>query len=264
MARTAPTAAFFDLDKTIIATSSVTAFSRPFFAGGLITRRDVLRAAYAQFLFTLGRADADQTERLRLFLSSMVKGWDVAQVSQIVTETLHQHIEPTVYAEALALMADHRAAGRDVVIVSASGAEVVEPIAQMLEADRVIATRMEIVDGRYTGDVAFYNYGENKAASIAELAAERGYDLAECYAYSDSETDAPMLDLVGHGYVVNPDRSLRRLATEHGWEALTFVRPVALRPTFPPPQRSVPVLVIVAAGVVVAALLVRRRRRRSA
>jgi len=260
----ARTAAFFDLDKTIIATSSVTAFSRPFFAGGLITRRDVLRAAYAQFLFTLGRADADQTERLRLFLSSMVKGWDVAQVSQIVTETLHQHIEPTVYAEALALMDEHRAAGRDVVIVSASGAEVVEPIAAMLGADHVIATRMEIVDGRYTGDVAFYNYGDNKAASIAELAAERGYDLAECFAYSDSETDEPMLDLVGHGYVVNPDRSLRRLAAEHGWETLTFVRPVALRPSFPPPERSVPALVLVAAGAVTAVLLIRRRRRRIA
>ena len=121
---------------------------------------------------------------------------------------------------------------------------------------------MEIVAGRYPGDVAFYNYGENKASSIAELAATRGYDLPECYAYSDSETDAPMLDLVGHGFVVNPDRSLRRLATEHGWETLTFVRPVALRPTFPPPERSVPVLVLVAAGVVATVLLVRRRRHR--
>jgi HAD superfamily hydrolase (TIGR01490 family) len=258
------TAAFFDLDKTIIATSSVTAFSRPFFAGGLITRRDVLRAAYAQFLFLLGRADADQSERLRLFLSSMVKGWDVAQVSAIVTETLHQHIEPSVYAEALALMKEHRAAGRDVVIVSASGVEVVEPIAQMLGADHVIATRMEIVDGRYTGEVASYNFGEHKAESISELAAERDYDLAECYAYSDSETDAPMLDLVGHGYVVNPDRSLRRKAAEHGWQTLTFERPVALRPSFPPPERSVPVLVVVGAIVVAGMLLLRRRRRPTA
>src|SRR5450756_2578497 len=121
----ARTAAFFDLDKTIIATSSATAFSRPFFAGGLITRRDVLRTAYAQFLFLLGRADADQTDRLRAFLSSMVAGWDVAQVSSIVNETLHLHIEPTVYAEALALIDEHHAAGRDVVVVSGSGAELV-------------------------------------------------------------------------------------------------------------------------------------------
>jgi HAD superfamily hydrolase (TIGR01490 family) len=260
----ASAAAFFDLDKTIIATSSATAFSRPFFAGGLITRRDVLRAAYAQFLFLLGRADAEQTDRLRAFLSSMVAGWDVAQVSSIVNETLHQHIEPSVYAEAMALIEEHQAAGRDVVIVSASGAEVVEPIAAMLGADHVIATRLEIADGRYTGGMAFYNFGENKATAILELATERGYDLAECYAYSDSETDAPMLDAVGHGAVVNPDRALRRMAVEHGWEALTFVRPVALRPAFPPPQRSIPALAVVAVLVVGIVLIARRSRRRGA
>ena len=260
----ARTAAFFDLDKTIIATSSVTAFSRPFFAGGLITRRDVLRTAYAQFLFLLGRADADQTDRLRAFLSSMVAGWDVAQVSSIVNETLHLHIEPTVYAEALALIDEHHAAGRDVVIVSASGAELVEPIAEMLGADHVIATQMEIVDGRYTGGIAFYNFGENKATAILELAAEQGYDLADCYAYSDSVTDAPLLDAVGHGSVVNPDRGLRRMAAERGWDALTFVRPVALRPSFPPPRRSVPALAVVAAVVVVGIVLLRRHRRPTA
>lgn len=257
-------AAFFDLDKTIIATSSVTAFSRPFMAGGLITRREVLRTAYAQFLFLMGRADTEQSDRLREFLSSMAKGWDVAQVSQIVNETLHLHIEPTVYAEAIALIEEHHRAGRDVVIVSASGSEVVEPIAEMLGADHVIATRMEVVDGRYTGSIAFYAFGENKATAVRELAAERGYDLDASYAYSDSITDAPMLDLVGHGHVVNPDRTLRRIAVEHGWQPLTFVRPVALRPSFPPPQRSVPAVAVVAAVAVGVALLVRHRRRRSA
>lgn len=253
-------AAFFDLDKTIIATSSATAFSKPFFAGGLITRRDVLRTAYAQFLFLLGRADADQTERLRAFLSSMVAGWDVAQVSAIVTETLHQHIEPTVYAEAIALIEEHHSEGRDVVVVSASGAEVVEPIAAMLGADHVVATRMEIVDGRYTGQIAHYNYGDAKAAAVRELAEAQGYDLAACFAYSDSVTDVPMLEAVGNGYVVNPDRALRRIAAEHDWDVLTFVRPVALRPSFPPPRRSVPVLAAAAVGAAALVWWARRRR----
>lgn len=254
-------AAFFDLDKTIIATSSATAFSRPFFAGGLITRRDVLRTAYAQFLFLLGGADADQTERLRAHLSAMVAGWDVAQVSSIVSETLHLHIEPTVYAEAVALIDEHHRAGDDVVIVSASGAEVVEPIAALLGADHVIATRMEIADGRYTGGIAFYAYGENKAEAVRELAQEQGYDLAASTAYSDSVTDVPMLEAVGRALVVNPDRSLRRLAAERGWDALTFVRPVALRPHFPEPRRSVPVAVVVALAAVAVVVLVRRTRR---
>ncbi|KGM09172.1 HAD family hydrolase [Cellulomonas bogoriensis] len=254
-------AAFFDLDKTIIATSSATAFSRPFLAGGLLTRGDVLRTAYAHFLFVLGRADADQTERLRAHLSAMVTGWDVAQVSAIVNETLHLHIEPTVYAEAVELIAAHKAAGRDVVVVSASGSEVVTPIARLLGADHVIATRMEVVDGRYTGEIAFYAYGENKATAVRELAAERGYDLERSHAYTDSITDVPMLQAVGHGAVVNPDRALRRLAVEHGWEALTFRRPVALRPRLPRPSRSVPVLALLAVGLTAWVLLHRRRRR---
>ena len=205
-------AAFFDLDKTIIATSSATAFSRPFLAEGLLTRRSVMRTAYAQLLYLVGGADEDQTERLRAQLSRMVAGWDVAQVSAIVAETLHESIDPTVYAEAVALIEAHHAAGRDVVVVSASGAEVVEPIAAILGADHVIATRMNVVDGRYTGEIDFYAYGENKASAIRELAAVEGYDLGASYAYSDSITDAPMLGTVGHAFAVNPDQALRRLA----------------------------------------------------
>ncbi len=246
-------AAFFDLDKTIIATSSAVAFSRPFLAGGLITRRDVLRTAYAQFLYLVGGADADQTERLRAHLSSMVTGWDVAQVSAIVAETLHQSIDPTVYAEAVTLIEDHHAAGHDVVIVSASGSEVVAPIAAMLGADHVIASRMSVEDGRYTGEIDFYAYGEKKAEAIREIAAERGYDLGASYAYSDSITDTPMLSAVGHGFAVNPDRGLRRAAAENGWTVLTFSRPVSLRARIHP---TAPVLTVGTVAVLAAATLV--------
>jgi HAD superfamily hydrolase (TIGR01490 family) len=223
-------AAFFDLDKTIIATSSAAAFTRPFFAGGLLSRGDVLRSAYAHFLFMVGGADADQTERMRAQLSALVTGWDVQTVSRIVAETLHEHIDPYVYAEAVDLIASHHGAGRDVVIVSASGTELVEPIAAALGADHAISTRMSVADGLFTGEIDFYAYGENKAVAIGELAAARGYDLASCYAYSDSITDAPMLAAVGHAFAVNPDRNLRRLAAERGWQVLTFARPVTLRP----------------------------------
>ena len=221
-------AAFFDLDKTIIATSSATAFSRGFLAEGLLTRRNVLRTAVAQFLYLVGGADAAQTERLRANLSRTVTGWPVSQVSQIVAETLHEAIDPTVYAEAVALIAEHHAAGRDVVVVSASGSEIVEPIAAVLGADHVVATRMQVVDGLYTGDIDFYAYGENKAEAIRELSQSHGYDLASSFAYSDSITDAPMLGVVGHGFAVNPDRALRRLAVENGWGVLAFRRPVPL------------------------------------
>lgn len=252
-------AAFFDLDKTIIATSSAAAFTRPFFAGGLLRRRDVLRSAYAHFLFMVGGADADQTERMRANLSELVTGWDADTVSRIVDETLHEYIDPYVYAEAVELIEWHRSVGHDVVIVSASGTELVEPIAAMLGADRAISTRMAVRDGLYTGEIDFYAYGENKAAAIRDLAAENGYDLAECFAYSDSITDAPMLASVGHGSAVNPDRNLRRLAVEEGWEVLTFANPVSLHRRMRPP---LPVTVVAGvATVAVAAWIVWRLAR---
>ncbi|MGI8901613.1 MAG: HAD-IB family hydrolase, partial [Nocardioides sp.] len=138
-------AAFFDLDKTIIARSSTLAFSKSFQAGGLISRRAVLRSAYAQFVYLVGAADHDQMEKMRDFLSKLSAGWDVQTVSDIVADTLHNIVDPLVYDEAVSLIEEHQLAGRDVIIVSASGSEVVEPIGDPLGADGVVATRMQIV-----------------------------------------------------------------------------------------------------------------------
>ena len=223
------TAAFFDLDKTIIAKSSTLAFGRPFFQSGLINRRTVVRSAYAQFVFAIAGADEDQMDRMRQFITAMCAGWDVAQIREIVNETLHEIIDPIVYSEAVSLIAEHKAAGRDVVIVSTSGEEVVGPIGAMVGADEVIASRMVVEDGKYTGEIAEYRYGPGKASAIVELAEARGYDLGECYAYSDSVTDVPMLEAVGHPTAVNPDRGLRKVATERGWPVLIFSNAVPLR-----------------------------------
>jgi HAD superfamily hydrolase (TIGR01490 family) len=259
------TAAFFDLDKTVIAKSSTLAFSRSFYHGGLINRRAVLKSAYAQFVYLAGGADHDQMERMRQYLSSMCTGWDVQQVREIVAETLHDLIDPLIYDEAATLVEDHHMAGRDVVIVSSSGAEVVEPIGEMLGADRVIATRMVVEDGRYTGDIEYYAYGETKAAAIKDMAAAEGYDLSRCYAYSDSVTDLPMLETVGHPYAVNPDRALRREAANRGWPILVFSRPVSLRqrvPNISVPSRPVLAATAIGAGVAAAGLVWYATRRR--
>ena len=260
---TRPTAAFFDLDKTIIAKSSTLAFSREFQAGGLISRRAMLRSAYAQFVFFTGGADHDQMDKMRQFMSQLCAGWDVATVREIVHDTLDNIVEPLVYDEAVSLIEEHRLEGRDIVIVSASGAEVVEPIGEMLGADRVIATRMEIVDGKYTGNIDYYAYAEEKARAIEHLAETVGYDLSECFAYSDSVTDVHMLEVVGHPFAVNPDRELRRIATSNEWPVLSFVRPVALRRHVPLPPAK-PTLAALAVGGAVAAgsvLWANRRRR---
>lgn len=230
------TAAFFDLDKTVIAKSSTLAFSKPFFAQGLINRRTVLKSTYAQFLFLMSGADHDQMDRMRSYITNMCAGWDVEQVKSIVGETLHDIVNPLVFAEAAELIADHRLCGRDVVVVSASGEEIVAPIARAVGATHAMATRMVVEDGRYTGEIAFYCYGEGKVAAIRELAAREGYALEHCYAYSDSITDLPMLEAVGHPAVVNPDRALRKEAAARDWPVLGFSRPVSLRDRIPAPS----------------------------
>ncbi|MCA1822967.1 MAG: HAD-IB family hydrolase [Frankia sp.] len=222
-------AAFFDLDKTVIAKSSTLAMGRPFYHGGLITRRAVLTSTYAQLVYLLGGADESQMDRMRAYLQELSRGWDAQQVKDVVAETLHDIVDPLVYDEAVTLIEEHHAAGRDVVIVSSSGQEIVEGIGEMVGADLAIGSRAVVVDGKYTGELEFYAYGEAKATAIRELADRAGYDLAECYAYSDSMTDLPMLDVVGHPYVVNPDKGLRTVAAERGWPVLRFTRPVSLR-----------------------------------
>ncbi len=259
-------AAFFDLDKTVIAKSSTLAFGKHFYRGGLVNRRAVLKSSFAQFVYLLQGADADSMDKMRDYLKALCAGWDVQQVHDIVAETLHELIEPMVYEEAVALFAEHRAAGREVVLVSSSGEEVVGPIGEMLGVDRIIATRMVVEDGKYTGDIAFYCYGEGKAVAIRDLAQTSGLDLADCYAYSDSATDAPMLAAVGHPFAVNPDKSLRKSATEQGWPVLTFRRPVRVRdrmPSMSPPPRAVGVTATVLAGLVAVAWVAARRSRRA-
>ncbi len=247
-------AAFFDLDKTILATSSALAFARPFYRGGLIGRSDVIRSAYAQFIFLASGADHDQMETMRRYMSDLVKGWDVAKVREIVAETIDVIIDPAVYDEAVALIEEHRAAGRDIVIISSSGTEVVEPIGERLGADVAIGTQLVVEDGRYTGEILFYAYGEGKAQAMRDLADERGYDLAASYAYTDSVTDLPMLDIVGHPTAVNPDAELRRIATERAWPVVDFARPVSMRSRLSVEKRQAVAAGAAAAAVSAAAL----------
>jgi HAD superfamily hydrolase (TIGR01490 family) len=228
---TARAAAFFDLDKTILAKSSSLAFAKPLYDGGLIGRSDVLKSAYAQLVYLTSGADHDQMERMRVYLSRLCVGWDVEQIKKIVGETLDDIVDPIVYQEAVKLMAEHQAAGRDVIIISSSGTEIVEPIGARLGVDKAIGTQMVIEDGKYTGEVLFYAYGPGKADAMRALADDEGYSLPDSYAYSDSYTDLPMLEVVGHPFAVNPDEQLRRVARERVWPVLEFAKPESMNTT---------------------------------
>ena len=245
-------AAFFDLDKTIIAKSSPLALGRSFFREGLIGRSFLLKSLYAQLVFALMGADDSKMERMRVEAAKLTAGWEPEKVRQVVNEVLEEVISPLIYAEALELMHDHRSAGRLVCIVSSSPEEIVEPLARMLRVNRYIATRPTVVDGKYTGDLDFYAYGPHKAEAIEKLASELGIDLAASFAYSDSATDVPMLEVVGNPVAVNPDKALRRIALDRGWTIETFRNPVPLRSRLPqlrPPEVTVTNGVAAAAGV---------------
>jgi HAD superfamily hydrolase (TIGR01490 family) len=258
------TAAFFDLDKTILGTTSSLVFTRPLFDQGLIKRADVVRSAYRQFIFTVADADHVQTEKMREYLSALVTGWDVEQLQSIIQDSLDDRITPTVHAEALELIAQHKSAGRDVIIISASGSEIVNPVAQLLGADLAISTELEIFNGKYTGGITFYAYGQNKAIAINELAKREGYDLSRSFAYSDSLTDLPMLEAVGMPHAVNPDSGLREIAIERGWPVLTFEKPAALRrPIIDDPEQRKKAVITVGTIAVFAAWYFKRRSKKN-
>ncbi len=249
-------AAFFDLDKTVIATSSVLALGGTFYRDGLISKRTIVRGLYAQVLYLLVGADENKMDRMREAMLTLTRGWDQQHVKELVRETLDEVLTPIIYAEALDLIDEHRKAGRKTVIISSSPAETVEPIGEYLGVDDVIATRALVdANGRYTGELAFYAYAAQKAEAIREMAVAEGIDLASSYAYSDSITDLPMLELVGNPVAVNPDRELTRIAREREWEIRYFQRPVRLRDRVPVPPRG-PTIAAGTAAVAIASALV--------
>ena len=258
-------AAYFDLDKTIIAKSSTLAFRRHMYRAGLLNRRTLLLMAVAQFFYVLFGADHGQMERVRGALMALIKGWDSHQVKEIVAETLKDVVAPMVYAEALFLIDEHHREGRLVVVVSSSPVEIVEPLARYLGIEDVIATRVGVDDeGRYTGELEFYAYGSGKADALDEMAAT-GTDLAASYAYSDSHTDLPLLEKVGHPVAVNPDRELRKVAEDNDWPIMEFKLPVDMRTRLSEIPKPVPIISgaavasAIAAFVVVAVIRARRK-----
>lgn len=252
-------AAFFDLDKTIIAKSSTLAFTRPLFRAGFLNRASLLKAGIAQTYYHMFGADHDQLERVRQELGELTRGWSQEEVASLVEETVEEVVAPLVYAEALTIIDEHVRAGRNVVVISSSPIEIVRPLCEYLGLTEVIATLPEVdEEGRYTGDISFYAYGEGKAEAIRELAERTDLSLADSFAYSDSLTDLPMLEAVGHPVAVNPDRELRAVAEERDWQILEFEREVTVGRRVPKP---VPVISGAVAGGLAAALAVWAVRR---
>ncbi|MHB2028571.1 MAG: HAD family hydrolase [Acidimicrobiales bacterium] len=210
-------AVFFDLDGTLLARSSVMALARPLRDAGLIRPSFVARGIAAQMLHfhTGGRTGA--RERL---LGAALQDLPVERLCGVLDNCLKSTLAPLVHDGALDLLSTHRQAGRRLYLVSSAPEEVVTRTGAMLGVDRVLATKLESHDGVYTGRVGSFCQGGEKAKVVRVAASADRIDLAASYAYADSISDLPMLEAVGHPYVVNPDRELARVAKRHGWEII--------------------------------------------
>jgi HAD superfamily hydrolase (TIGR01490 family) len=257
-------AAFFDLDKTVIAKSSTLAFGKPLYKAGFLGRKALARMGLAQVMYLLFGADEDQLARARDELLHLIAGWQRDEIEQLVRETLTDVAEPLVYAEALFLIDEHARRGRRVIIISASPEEIVRPIAEHIGVREVIATKVKTdTQGRYLPEVDVYAMGPGKAEAMEELARTADIDLEGSFAYSDSITDLPMLEAVGNPVVVNPEKELRTVAEEREWPMLEFQRPVTVGPAIPRPSPLTGAAVALSAAALAAAVALMKRRSRA-
>jgi HAD superfamily hydrolase (TIGR01490 family) len=217
-------AAFFDLDRTLMAGSSGLYWARAARGAGLLTRRRIARYGWENVKFRLRGSTDQATDRVRREVGEMISGQRVVDLQRLAPKVL-AGVLPRLYPQMLEVAHAHQDAGRPVYICTAASQEMAEMLAHVLSFDGALGARSEVVDGRYTGRSAGpFTYREGKSVAMRELAAAEGIDLAASYAYSDSESDLPMLRTVGHPVVVNPDAELRRVARQEGWEIMRFER----------------------------------------
>ena len=224
MTNTTRTAAFFDLDRTLIAGSSAFVFARAARDAGYIRIQDflpdVVRALKFQFFGSSDESSHSVRDRILSRVGGMNQA-DLVGLNELVLPELLGLIRP----EARALLDQHHAAGRETWIVSASPIELVEPLAIALGMTGGIGTKGEVDNGVYTGRLdGPFCYGEGKAEAITTLAAERGIDLANSWSYSDSMSDLPMMEIVGNAVSVNPDTELATLSRSRGWPVVVFAQ----------------------------------------
>ena len=217
-------AAFFDLDKTLMAGSSGVFFARAAYETGMISRRRLARDVYENLRFRLRGSTDDRADEVRRRVGEMIAGVPVRELARMSPRVL-AGVLPRLYPHMLERAYAHQDDGLLVYILTAASQEMADLLAHVLAFDGGLGSRSEIVDGRYTGRAAGpFNYREGKVISMREVAEREGIDLAASYAYSDSESDLPMLRAVGHPVVVNPDADLRRIAGEEGWEIVHLDR----------------------------------------
>jgi HAD superfamily hydrolase (TIGR01490 family) len=225
MAAEGSPAAFFDLDRTLMEGSSAFQFGRAAYKAGLLSRRQLIADGWANLMFRLRGASDESSHELRRRISQSLEGIRVRDMERLGADVL-AGVLPRLYPQVLAIAHQHQDDGRRVYIVTAASQELAGMLAGVLALDGAIGSQFsEVVDGVYTGrPTGLFVYGREKAVAIERLAEREGLDLERSYAYSDSASDLPMLQVVGHPVAVNPDSALAAAAREQGWEVLRFDR----------------------------------------
>lgn len=217
-------AAFFDLDRTLIAGSSAFVFGHAAWRHGLMPTRDLLSDAWKAITFRFSGASDEKADAVRDRILEAIQGRTAAELMALGEDIIPRLLD-NVRKESQGFIDLHREAGRATYVVTASPIEIVRRLSMELGMTGAIATVAEAVDGVYTGRLSLpFCYGPAKADAVRAEADRQGYDLALCYAYSDSASDLPMLEIVGHPVAVNPDRGLEAVARSRGWPIVEFSR----------------------------------------
>jgi HAD superfamily hydrolase (TIGR01490 family) len=253
------TAAFFDLDNTLVQGASLFHLARGLAAHRLLTGRDIARFGWSQLTFRIRGERAGQVESTRQRALSFAAGHTVAEIATICHDVFEDYLERKIWPGTRALAQGHLSRGEPVWLLTAAPTELAGIVAQRLGLTGALGTVAEAVDGIYSGRVCGdVLHGPAKSRAMRALAEREGYDLESCHAYSDSANDLPMLSAVGHPHAVNPDHKLRHHARERGWPVIEYRTGVRLMRIGLPGSAAVGA----AAGAVAAGVAMRRPGRR--
>ncbi|QPK94111.1 HAD-IB family hydrolase [Actinomyces sp. zg-332] len=211
---------FFDLDKTILSTSSSMALRKPFVKAGITTRGKNFIGILSQLEYLLFGANDEKTEKMKERIANLSIGINIKQLEEITDKSFDKYIYPKCYSHMLDLIEIHKASHYETVLASASTEQIVKPIAKHLNMDHYLGTTLEVEEDEFTGNVKRFMYSKEKAFAAKKLAEQNNWDLENSYAYSDSITDLPLLELVGNPVVVNPDKELERIAINRNWRII--------------------------------------------
>ena len=221
-----PRIAFFDVDNTITRGSTLYFLGRGMYNRGFFTKRDIGAWVLANIRFRMTGTEKEEViSRFQKAATDFIGGHDVKEIRTIGEEIYNEFVRPAIWNGTIELAKQHLDAGDEVWLVTASPEDFANLIAANLGFTGAIGTKAEIKDGKYTGNLTGkLLHGKEKAVAITELAKQRGLELKDCYAYSDSYNDLPLLSAVGNPRAINPDAKLRIMAFSQGWPVHDFRR----------------------------------------